>query len=388
MELNKTYEIGPSTKIMELMKLLLQEKVVDSVVWFEAPKSRLKLRPAEITNPDDIKEDLLGQYCLYNYDRLDTTANYIRKSLNGAKDKKVAVIAKPCDVRAFVELEKLRQVKMENILILAIECPETLDSKSLSKELEKAEIDPESILTGYRTDLDTIIFGLESGKKEYKITDELIYVNCTRCPRKISTNSDINIGYRGFDEWTIRVVSDKGKEAVDKIAADKLIGKPVETENEFINKLIEISQENRAKDFKELDEMTTADRFKHTYGMLSKCRKCGACINACPVCFCQDCDLLRKIKIERKEKKAGVPNWEKMDNVLYLLTKMGHMCDTCIECGKCSQVCPVNIPSANIYRYIIDKIEKKYNYIAGKDVSEMPPRSGKEVKELLSIIGK
>jgi coenzyme F420-reducing hydrogenase beta subunit len=122
MELNKTYEIGPSTKIMELMKLLLQEKVVDSVVWFEAPKSRFKLKPVEITNPDDLKEDLLGQYCLYNYDRLDTTANYIRKDLNGAKDKKVAVIAKPCDVRAFVELEKLRQVKMGNILILAIEC--------------------------------------------------------------------------------------------------------------------------------------------------------------------------------------------------------------------------------------------------------------------------
>ena len=116
MELNKTYEIGPSTKIMELMKLLLQEKVVDSVVWFEAPKSRFKLKPVEITDSDDLKEDLLGQYCLYNYDRLDTTANYVRKSLNGAKDKKVAVIARPCDVRAFVELEKLRQVKMANIL--------------------------------------------------------------------------------------------------------------------------------------------------------------------------------------------------------------------------------------------------------------------------------
>ena len=67
---------------------------------------------------------------------------------------------------------------------------------------------------------------------------------------------------------------------------------------------------------------------------------------------------------------------------------MGHMCDSCIECGKCSQVCPVNIPSANFYRYINDKIQKKYNYTAGNSVDEMPPRSGIEIKKLLEVIKK
>ncbi|MHA1232099.1 MAG: Coenzyme F420 hydrogenase/dehydrogenase, beta subunit C-terminal domain [Candidatus Helarchaeota archaeon] len=388
MELNKTYEIGSSKNIIELLKLFLKEKIVDSVVWFEAKKSRYSLSPIEVTDADKLTEDMIGQYSLYNYDRLNTTANFVRKKLNGAKDKKVAVIAKPCDVRAFIELAKVKQVNLDNILILAVECPETLNNKALTKELEKQGIDPEKVQSEHRIAVDKLLLKTESGDKTIDISDNLVYLNCTRCPRKISPNSDFNIGERNPGNWTIQIVSQKGKEILEKVDVSNLIKNQVDSENELINKLIDKSQQNRSEDFKKLDEMSYEERFKLFYDTFSKCRKCGSCINACPVCFCQDCDLQRKIKKERADKKAGVVDWEKMDRILYIITKMGHMCDSCIECGKCSQVCPVNIPSANFYRYINDKIQKKYNYTAGNSVDEMPPRSGIEIKKLLEVIKK
>ncbi|MHA1752260.1 MAG: Coenzyme F420 hydrogenase/dehydrogenase, beta subunit C-terminal domain [Candidatus Helarchaeota archaeon] len=388
MELEKTYDIGTSKNIMELMKLFLKANIVESVLWFDTKKTRFDLAPKEITNPDDLTQDLLGQYCLYNYDRLDTTANFVRKKLDGAKNKKIAVIAKPCDIRAFIELSKVRQVNLDNILIVGIECPETINKKVLIKTLEKEGIDTEKIVGESRISVEQISFKLETGNKIIDIKDGLVYLNCTRCPRKISMKSDLNIGERGQDKWIVQIVSEKGKKAIDSVATDNLISGISEGENELVNKLIDISQQNRAADFEKLDAMTNKERFKLFYDTFSKCRKCASCINVCPVCFCHDCDLQRKTKLERADKKAGVENWEKMDRILYILTKMGHMCDSCIECGKCSQVCPVGIPSADTYRYINDKIQKKYGYVAGNSVDEMSPRSGIEIKKLLEALNK
>ncbi|MBD3230185.1 MAG: hypothetical protein GF329_18545 [Candidatus Lokiarchaeota archaeon] len=391
MELNKTYKVGPRTNIMELMKLFLKNEVVDSVVWFTIKKKEkkpLSLSPVEVTDPDELKDDLLGLYSLFNFSRMDTTANFVRDELNGAKDKKVAVIAKPCDVRAFIELQKVRQVNLNNLLILSLECPETIDTGKLKKLLKKKKIDPVELTNICRPTMNSIMIELGSDEKTIEMEDDLIYINCTRCPRKIDMNADINIGEREKGIWAIHIVSEKGKEAVDKVPTDGIISEPIDTENELINKLIDISQKKRTADFEKLDEMSREERFKLFYDTFSKCRKCGSCIRACPVCFCKDCDVQRKRKEDIKRKKAGIEDWETFDNILYILTKMGHMCDTCIECGKCSQVCPVNIPSANTYRYINDKIQKKYDYVAGRNVDETSPRSGNEIKKLLAVLEK
>jgi len=388
MELNKSYEIGQSKNIIELLKRLLTNNIVDSVVWFQTKKTRFSLSPKEVSNADELSEDFISRYALYNYDRLDSAANFIRKNLNGAKNKKVAVIAKPCDIRALIELHKLKQVNFDNIFKISLECPETINIKKLTKLLEKEGIDENSIVSESRIDVDKLKFTLNNGEKVIELKDDLIYLNCTRCPRKINTNSDLTIGEHQPNKWILNIISEKGKEVLEKINVNDIISGPIESENKLVNTLIEISQQNRESDFKKLDEMSYEDRFKLFYDTFKNCRKCGSCINACPICFCKDCDLQRKIKQERADKKAGIPNWEKMDRILFILTKMGHMCDNCIECGKCSQVCPVNIPSANFYRYINDKIQKKFDYVAGRDLNEMPPRSGPEIKKLLAALQK
>ncbi|TFF87129.1 MAG: hypothetical protein EU549_05350 [Promethearchaeota archaeon] len=391
MELNKTYKIGSSDNIVELMKLFLKNNIVDSVVWFNIKnkeKKPLSVSPIEISDPDEIKENLIGVYSLLNFSRTDTAANFIRDDLNGAKDKKVAVITKPCDVRAFIELQKVRQVNLDNILILSLECPETVNTKLLKKILKKENIDPATIKNISRISADKLSFELESGEKTIDIGENLIYLNCTRCPRKIAVNSDLNIGERENGQWIIHIVSEKGKEVLTNVPTDDLISDEVETENKLINELIDVSQKNRAADFEKLDAMSREERFKLFYDTFSACIKCGTCIRTCPVCFCKDCDVQRKRKEDMKRKKAGIENWETFDNILYILTKMGHMCDTCIECGKCSQVCPKGIPSANTYRYINDKIQKKYDYVAGRSVDELCPRSGPEVKKLLTVLEK
>lgn len=100
---------------------------------------------------------------------------------------------------------------------------------------------------------------------------------------------------------------------------------------------------------------------------LSRCIKCFACKDSCPICYCSDCSL-----------KSEIPEWVNNTEIppkpLFHMERLMHMVDSCINCGQCEDVCPADIPLSKISHEINGNLREMFDYTPGID-DALPPFS-------------
>ena len=358
-----------------LLRTLLKEKYVDKILGAVTrvdkktnQEDRFTVTPVVYEKEEDVTTFPLTNLIAYGYARTDSAAKYLHKTLEGALKEKVAVIARPCDTRALIELAKIRQVNLENLFIIAFEDRGMIPSAS--KDIKKVkDLDPTKVVKEKIGDKGLIV-KLDDGKvKEVPIN---IAENCSRCTRKVPIVADIGITDLVIpidsDEIILKVYSEKGNELLEKSKIETK-ALPNDIKQELKDKIKEIKEAalaKRAKDLEEWDKLSQAEKIEQ----LQKCTMCGMCIRGCPVCYCVDCILQKK----RKEK---VINKE-----TYQLTRIAHVADRCVECGNCANNCPQNLPLSLYFQSLNDAFQKKFKYRAGESVEDIPFRSGKAIRQM------
>ena len=87
-----------------------------------------------------------------------------------------------------------------------------------------------------------------------------------------------------------------------------------------------------------LGRMTREQRWAFWQAELSRCIKCYACRNSCPMCYCEHCTM-----------DCNRPQWvpvpsHALGNLEYHMVRAMHLAGRCVECGDCGRACPVGIP--------------------------------------------
>ena len=87
-----------------------------------------------------------------------------------------------------------------------------------------------------------------------------------------------------------------------------------------------------------LDAMSREDRWAYWQNEFSRCMKCYACRNSCPMCYCEHCTM-----------DCNRPQWvpvasHSIGNLEYHAVRTMHLAGRCVECGDCGRACPVGIP--------------------------------------------
>ncbi|MHC1591537.1 MAG: Coenzyme F420 hydrogenase/dehydrogenase, beta subunit C-terminal domain [Candidatus Helarchaeales archaeon] len=353
--------------VRNILVKLLEEKEVDAILGYDIRKSRMDIFPKLVTDPKDLLDPIpLSQYVAYNFTRINSAAKYYHKSMR-QKFPKAGLIARPCDIRAFIELSKYLQLKLDDLFIIGIECPGSTSPQEVTKKLKASNADPEQI-----SEEKLVEDGIEltiAGKKEVLKLPR--FNNCQRCSNRSPRIADLTLDLVN-GKARITISSERGKKFIEKIG---LTGKPDNLKEErksYFEKLETQAKELTEKLISEYENLSDDERFKKFITDIQKCRLCGACINACPMCYCPICDIQEK----RKAKELDDP-------VLYWLTKMVHMSDACISCGKCGNVCPVKIPNDFYYDVVSKNILEEFKYQAGKSAEDLPPRSMKAIKASL-----
>ena len=95
------------------------------VIGWGAGSVPFKTTPVFIDKPEDVDKLVWNPACVNNL------AVYLPKM---AKDAKVGIVAKPCDIRSIVTLIQERQVKRENIFIIGLGCGGVVDAFNLDSE--------------------------------------------------------------------------------------------------------------------------------------------------------------------------------------------------------------------------------------------------------------
>ncbi len=100
-------------KIREEAKKALESGEVGVVIGWGAGSVPFKTTPVFIDKPEDAEKLVWNPACVNNL------AVYLPKM---ARDRKVGVVAKPCDIRSIVTLIREKQLKRENVFIIGIGC--------------------------------------------------------------------------------------------------------------------------------------------------------------------------------------------------------------------------------------------------------------------------
>jgi formate dehydrogenase subunit beta len=281
---------------------------------------------------------------------------------HGKIDFQIAAIMRPCEIRAVTELSKLKQIDLEDIALISIDCPGAMPLADYMNE-------PDKMAESFKT-----VF------EKWEISDSLRPV-CQICHRfslasllpsssqetSLSDGEemalpapDLHVGIIDKEKKTISLipVTSKGKAILDTLDLS-----PQDSLQDWELKV----KETREKKLKKRDsfeqEWSTKiegpDKFSAAF---DECINCHNCMRACPICYCQQCyfdSKNLKLKpddyLERAEKRGALRF--PLDTLLFHLGRMSHMVLSCVSCGACEDACPMSIPVAQIFT-VVGEIEK------------------------------
>jgi formate dehydrogenase subunit beta len=138
---------------------------------------------------------------------------------------------------------------------------------------------------------------------------------------------------------------------------DELVGDKAAVEHKPGDALAEVRR---------IEEMTEPERWAYWTGLLSRCIKCYACRQACPLCYCKEC-ITEKSRPQWIDKTSGVRG-----NLAYHFIRALHLAGRCVGCEECRRACPMGIPVDLLSRYLTRKAEAAFGYKPGVDPKQEP----------------
>ncbi len=118
---------------------------------------------------------------------------------------------------------------------------------------------------------------------------------------------------------------------------------------------------------KELDKKSGAERWDFWLEHFSRCIKCYACRQVCPLCYCERCIA-----------EKNMPQWIETSahprgNLAWNLKRAMDLSGRCTFCGECERVCPVNIPLNLVNQKLALVVKDAFGHKAGYDEKAHPP---------------
>jgi formate dehydrogenase (coenzyme F420) beta subunit len=374
--------------VSSILKCALKSKQIDGVVTVRAKNDgdRFSGIPVLITNPDDLKGTAGSLHC-----SIPNIVRFLKEYLEGGLSKKLAVVGKPCDIRAIIELQKRYQIEVDDLFLIGLNCTGTISPATARKMYSKEfKVDPSDVL---REDIDDgkFIISLKNGKS---IAKDLLNLekkglgrrnNCQRCEINIPTFADIACGKWGTETEEkpgtfIEVYSAKGRllveDAISKgyIEIDKPTKESIATRQEKDRIEAERALAQRATDFNPIMALTPSERLTYWIQEFEKCVKCYGCRDACPICYCETCLL----EANRDFLEAGVIP----PDALFPLTRLAHVGDSCVNCGQCQDACPMELPLSLLFSLQNARLSEVFGYISGTDIEQGPPLNTTMVEEM------
>jgi formate dehydrogenase subunit beta len=353
--------------VTAMLRFALEERIVDAVLAIKKGKDIYDAQPTLITDPDKIIEtagSLYGGTLLLS--------KFFGKYLNGAMDLKIAAALKGCDVMGVYEQAKRRQVNLDNLLMIGLNCGGATTPSMLRRIMSEIfKVDPESVIKEgmYKGHLHIAYDGQQKDTSIPKLEDAGYgrRSNCRRCKMKIPRQADLACGQWGVKEEMVgeatfvEVCSQRGAQLIDRaLEAGALDSKVADASCIKARKrreeaILALADKWRARDFAPLS--SSKERLKAIIEETSRCIKCYTCVEVCPALF-----------NTTKPYITAFPGKVPPELGFHLL-RYSHVADSCIDCGQCEELCPMDIPNALFMHAIEADLEELYGYHAGEDMS-------------------
>ena len=296
-------------KIREIAKRLLQEKTVDVFIGYQKGTVAMMNHPVLIRDPHQV--DLLhwDSHCGLNL------CNYLTK-----RTDKVGILATGCNSRNIVTHIIENQIKREQLYIVGVPCTGMIDHRGVMRAVKQRHI--LDVLENGDT---FTVKGVDFEETFNKI--DFLQNNCATCLHR------------------------------NPVLYDELVADMVEEQKEV----------ERFKDIMSTEKMDPEKRWGFFTRLISRCLRCYACRNACPLCYCPTCFV-----DESRPQWVGKSN-EPTDTMTFHFLRAYHCAGRCTDCGACERVCPVGIKMRQFTKKLNKDALELFSWEAGLTPDERPP---------------
>lgn len=303
-----------SQEMKEQAKRILSRGEARCVIGYRKEASGFRVSPLFARTYRDVDELTFSALCdisLVNY--LTLEKGVLLESGSEGEQEKIAILARGCDSRALCQLIAEKGIDRDKWVILGIPCHGVIDRKKIEARFpgrrERAEVTEQGGS-----------YLIRLGDESHEVpTEELLADHCKRC---VFPNP---------------------------ILYDVLLGEPA------------AQREASYEDVIAIESLSLEEKQKFWKEVFSRCLRCYACRNACPLCYCDEC-ILERLNPQWIHRSVNGG-----DNLSFHLARAYHLAGRCAGCGECERVCPVNLPLMLLNRKMEKDVKELFEYTAGTD---------------------
>lgn len=371
-------EVNNGDVTASIRRLLGQVLALDEIDAVMVPGRRpnsAAVMPLLISAPDllELADPLAPAFAL-------NAARQVCHLTRNPSARRVAAVLRPCEIRAFIELVKLKQGLREQVFIIGIDCLGAYPNNEWEALARQAD-----------TSLSLQFFQSRLAGTDQPPGGAAPAKACRACEQCLPSGADLAICLWGVDtgrELILQAQSETAEEILAKIDVKKA---PLPTERAAAVEAV-VAQRTQFRDRMFAETAAATDDIEKLGTYLANCVNCYNCRTACPVCYCRQCvfetnlfdhEPLQYMAWARRKGQIKMPT----DTIFYHLTRLAHMSTACVGCGQCSNACPNGIDVMALFRTVAHRTQAAFDYLAGRDVEEKPPLSEFREQEFPEVEG-
>jgi formate dehydrogenase subunit beta len=258
----------------------------------------------------DVNHLIFSPFCVNNL------TMYLK---NYEGNEKIGIVVKGCDSRSLIQLIIEKRIPRENLVIMGISCGGVIDQKKFQTKF------PDVIGLVDVVEKDDLFNFTIAGKKHQVSKQEILLEKCIHCEYPTTLLYDVLLGEKK---------------------------QPFGSES--------------YSDVKQIEAKSLQEKWTFWEKQLSRCIRCYACRNICPVCFCKECSA-EQLNPQWLRRSVTIS-----ENTVWHLTRALHVAGRCTGCGECERVCPMNIPLMLLNKKMLKEVKDVFEYRPGISVDAKP----------------
>ena len=296
---------------------------------------------------------------------------------------RVGAILRPCELRALMELTKLKQAVLDDLVTIGVDCLGTFDVPvynalhvARAGRVNAVGVDSIDGVVGAGLDMEALLATAQTGdlalppgvaRAGYDLRDA-----CQMCEKPHVEQADMALELYGADLTAgipIRL-PDPVAATLGLVPAAGDSGRA-----EVVQRVVAARRQVRDARLAEISERLNREGLQ---GVLAACVRCHNCMTVCPICYCKTClfrsavfdhEPMAYLKWARQKGAYRLP----ADTLLFHLTRLNHMALSCVGCGMCTSACPAELPVGRVFRAVAERVQALFDYAPGRDVEEPLP---------------